>query len=97
VQKGPVVDVALEGGRGFTHRVEAFRRRHDVTDAPFYLITDRTDLGPSGSGLTRCSASQRRLVEGSVMLVAEAFSDQAASSKSIRRTETYSGDVGSPR
>jgi len=44
VQKGPVVYVALEGGRGFTHRVEAFRRRHDVTDAPFYLITDRTDL-----------------------------------------------------
>ena len=30
------------------------------------------------------------------MLVTEAFSDQAASSKSIRRTEAYSGDVGSP-
>ncbi len=44
VQKGPVVYLALEGGRGFTHRVEAFRRRHGVTDAPFYLITDRTDL-----------------------------------------------------
>ena len=44
VQKGPVVYVALEGGRGCTHRVEAFRRRHSVTDAPFYLITDRTDL-----------------------------------------------------
>jgi AAA domain len=44
VQKGPVVYLALEGGKGFTHRVEAFRRRHRVTDAPFYLITDRTDL-----------------------------------------------------
>lgn len=44
VQQGPVVYLALEGGRGFTHRVEAFRRRHGVTDAPFYLITDRTDL-----------------------------------------------------
>ena len=44
VQKGPVVYLALEGGRGFTHRVEAFRRRHGITDAPFYLITDRTDL-----------------------------------------------------
>ena len=44
VQKGPVVYLALEGGKGFTHRVEAFRRRHSVTDAPFYLITDRTDL-----------------------------------------------------
>src|SRR5262245_15653424 len=30
------------------------------------------------------------------MLVAKAFSDQAASSKSIRRTEAYSGDVGVP-
>jgi hypothetical protein len=44
VQKGPVVYLALEGGRGFTHRVEAFRRHHSVTDAPFYLITDPTDL-----------------------------------------------------
>src|SRR5262245_15573452 len=44
VQKGPVVYLALEGGKGFTHRVEAFRRRHSVADAPFYLITDRTDL-----------------------------------------------------
>jgi RecA-family ATPase len=44
VQKGPVVYLALEGGKGFTHRVEAFCRRHSVTDAPFYLITDRTDL-----------------------------------------------------
>ena len=44
VQQGPVVYLALEGGSGFTHRVEAFRRRHSVNDAPFYLITDRTDL-----------------------------------------------------
>ena len=44
VQQGPVVYLALEGGTGFTHRVEAFRRCHNVADAPFYLITDRTDL-----------------------------------------------------
>ena len=44
VQQGPVVYLALEGGKGFTHRVEAFRRHHSVTDAPFYLITDRADL-----------------------------------------------------
>jgi AAA domain len=44
VQQGPVVYLALEGGKGFTHRVEAFRRRHSVKDAPFYLITDRTAL-----------------------------------------------------
>ena len=39
-----MVYLALEGGKGFTHRVEAFRRRHNITDAPFYLITDRTAL-----------------------------------------------------
>ena len=44
VQQGSVVYLALEGDRGFTYRVEAFRRRHSVTDAPFYLITNRTDL-----------------------------------------------------
>ena len=44
VQQGPVVYLALEGGKGFTHRVEAFRRHHKVTNAPFYLITDRAAL-----------------------------------------------------
>jgi AAA domain len=53
VQQGPVVYLALEGGKGFTHRVEAFRRRHDVTDAPFYLITERTDLVADHAQLIR--------------------------------------------
>ena len=44
VQQAPVVYLALEGGKGFTHRVEAFRRHHKVTNAPFYLITDRAAL-----------------------------------------------------
>lgn len=44
VQQGPVVYLALEGGHGFRARIEAWRRQHGVTDAPFYLITDRTDL-----------------------------------------------------
>lgn len=44
VQQGPVVYIALEGGNGFRRRIEAYRRHHGVTDAPFYLITDRTDL-----------------------------------------------------
>src|SRR5262245_30522253 len=33
VQKGPVVYLALEGGTGFTYRVESFRRHHSVDDA----------------------------------------------------------------
>jgi KaiC/GvpD/RAD55 family RecA-like ATPase len=44
VKQGAVVYLALEGGIGFHNRVEAYRRTHDVTDGPFYLITDRTDL-----------------------------------------------------
>jgi hypothetical protein len=44
VQQGAVVYLALEGGHGFRARIEAFRRKHDAADAPFYLITDRTDL-----------------------------------------------------
>jgi hypothetical protein len=47
VQQGSIVYLALEGGHGFKARIEAHRREpreHNVTDPPFYLITDRTDL-----------------------------------------------------
>jgi hypothetical protein len=39
-----VVYFALEGGHGFRNRIEAYRRKHSVTSAPFFLITDRTNL-----------------------------------------------------
>lgn len=39
-----VVYLALEGGRAFANRVEAWRQYHQVADADFYLITDRIDL-----------------------------------------------------
>ena len=44
VQQGIVVYVALEGDEGFRRRIEAYKRHHCIADAPFYLITDRTDL-----------------------------------------------------
>jgi AAA domain len=44
VQQGGVVYIALEGGKGFQRRIEAYERYYGITDAPFYLITDRTDL-----------------------------------------------------
>ena len=44
VQQGTVVYIALEGGRAFHNRVEAYRQHHNINQAPFYLITDRTDL-----------------------------------------------------
>jgi hypothetical protein len=42
---GIVVYLAAEGGSGFARRIEAYRRRHDCTEAQFYLCTDRPDLG----------------------------------------------------
>jgi hypothetical protein len=44
VRQGDVVYLSLEGEEGFNRRVEAFRQKHGVTDAPFYLITTRIDL-----------------------------------------------------
>ena len=44
VQDGVVVYLALEGGNGFRARIEAYRRTHNIDDAPFYLMTERTDL-----------------------------------------------------
>jgi hypothetical protein len=44
VQQGAIAYVSLEGGTGFHRRIEAYKQQHEVTDAPFYLITDRTDL-----------------------------------------------------
>jgi AAA domain len=44
VQQAPVVYIALEGQHGLPARLEAFKRHHDVTEAPFYLILVRLDL-----------------------------------------------------
>ena len=54
VQQGTVVYLALEGGNGFRRRVEAYRQEHDVTEAPFYLITDRVDLIRDHRALIDC-------------------------------------------
>jgi hypothetical protein len=51
VQQGPVVYLALEGGYGFRARIEAYRRKHNIKDAPFYLVTDRTSLVQDHAGL----------------------------------------------
>lgn len=47
VQQGAVVYLALEGGKGFLARVEAWRRRHLANhrgDVPFYLMNTGIDL-----------------------------------------------------
>jgi hypothetical protein len=44
VQQANVVYVALEGRNGIPARVEAFKIRHEVNEAPFYLITHPVNL-----------------------------------------------------
>jgi hypothetical protein len=47
VEQGPVVYFALEGGRGFRGRIEAWRRHHldaHEGDVPFYLVDVPVDL-----------------------------------------------------
>jgi hypothetical protein len=44
VRQATVIYVALEGRDGFPARVEAFRRRHGVENAPFYLLPTSLDL-----------------------------------------------------
>jgi hypothetical protein len=51
VRQGTVVYLALEGGHGFRARIEAFRQRHRVTEAPFFLITGIADLVADHAGL----------------------------------------------
>ena len=62
VQQGAVVYLALEGGHGLRARIEAYRRKHQVNDAPFYLITDRTDLVNDHHALI--AAIQQQIPEG---------------------------------
>jgi len=44
VQQANVVYVALEGRNGIPARVEAFKTRHEVKEAPFYLMTRPVNL-----------------------------------------------------
>jgi hypothetical protein len=44
VQQGAVVYLALEGGRAFHARIEAYKQANEIAHAPFYLITNRADL-----------------------------------------------------
>jgi hypothetical protein len=57
VQQGTVVYLALEGGKGFEARIEAFRQRFLLDDhepVPFYLVTDAINLIKEHQELIRC-------------------------------------------
>jgi AAA domain len=57
VQQGPVVYLALEGGKGFEARIEAFRQRYlaeEHDDVPFFLIADALNLVLEHDLLIKC-------------------------------------------
>src|SRR5262245_14711495 len=58
VQQGAIVYLALEGGEGFRARKGACQQHHNVEDAPFFLITDRTDLIRDHSALITAIRAQ---------------------------------------
>jgi hypothetical protein len=60
VQQGPVVYVALEGGKSFHNRVEAFRRQSDIGNqaVPFFLITNALNLVRDHADLIACIRAQ---------------------------------------
>jgi RecA-family ATPase len=61
VQRGEVVYLALEGGKGFEDRVAAFRKEHLAgrdDDVPFYLVTDPLNLVKDQNDLIDCIKTQ---------------------------------------
>jgi len=69
VQQATVVYVALEGRHGFPARVEAFRRHHNVDNAPFYLLTASLDLvAKSGQLIAAIKAQLGENLPGALFL-----------------------------
>ena len=63
VQHGAVVYLALEGGKGFEARIEAFRQRHlrdDPDEVPFFLIADALNLVKDHPELIGCIRAQAK-------------------------------------
>jgi hypothetical protein len=80
VQQGIVVYAALEGDMGFRRRIEAYKRHHGITDAPFFLITDRTDLVDDHS--TLISDIKEQTPEAPVAVVIDTLNRSLAGSES---------------
>jgi hypothetical protein len=63
VQHGAVVYLALEGGKGFEARIEAFRQRHlreEPDEVPFFLIADALNLVKDHPELIDCIRLQAK-------------------------------------
>jgi hypothetical protein len=65
VQQGSVAYLALEGGKGFEARIEAFRQKHFLAEGPaalvpFYLIADALNLVKEHADLIGCIRTQAK-------------------------------------
>jgi hypothetical protein len=73
VQQGTVVYLALEGGRGFHNRVEAWRQRHlqdhAIGDVPFYLVNVPVDLVADHGALIEAIRQQLGGQEPAVVVI----------------------------
>jgi hypothetical protein len=57
VQQGSIVYLALEGGKGFEARIEAFRQRflpEDAERVPFFLVADALNVVKEHADLVGC-------------------------------------------
>jgi hypothetical protein len=72
VQQGTVVYVALEGGKGFEARIEAFRQHFlpdDPDPVPFYLVADAINLIKEHQTLIGCIRLQTRGIPPAVIVI----------------------------
>ena len=69
VQQTTVVYVALEGRYGFPARIEAFRQRHNVDDAPFYLLLTALDLSKQVDALIASIQAQLGATQPGVIFI----------------------------
>jgi hypothetical protein len=81
VVQGPVVYVACEGERGLGARVTAYKERHQINDAPFYLIATRLDLVAHHSDLIAAIRAQIGTTEP-VAIVIDTLNRSIAGSES---------------
>jgi AAA domain len=85
VQQANVVYVALEGRNGIPARVEAFKIRHEVNEAPFYLMTHPVNLIVDADALI-ASVRAQGVVPGTVCL--DTLNRSLVGSESNTRTTT---------
>jgi AAA domain len=86
VAQGVVVYVCLEGERGISSRIEAFRRRRlgdsEPSDVPFYVVTTRLDMASDHSQLITEIQAQLGKADPVMAIVIDTLNRSLAGSES---------------